>query len=50
MNTTTSFRIGIKTAVWLVLAASLTAHLFAQDKKLKSVAVAVNDLGNPFFV
>ena len=50
MNTTTSFRIGIKTAVWLVLAAGLTAHLFAQDKKLKSVAVAVNDLGNPFFV
>src|SRR5260370_32072059 len=33
----------------LLATATLTTQVFAQAK-LKSVAVAVNDLGNPFFV
>jgi ribose transport system substrate-binding protein len=49
MNIITCFRIGIKTALWFVLAAGLIAPLFAQ-KKLDAVAVTVGDLGNPFFV
>jgi ribose transport system substrate-binding protein len=49
MKITSLVRLGIKASVWLLLAVSLTAPLFAQ-KKLNSVAVTVGDLGNPFFV
>jgi ribose transport system substrate-binding protein len=38
------------TIAFLFLAVCLAGHLFAADKELKSVALTVGDLGNPFFV
>jgi ribose transport system substrate-binding protein len=43
-------RLSFVASLSLLAAATLTIPCFAQGNKLKSVAVAVNDLGNPFFV
>jgi ribose transport system substrate-binding protein len=40
----------LKPAFCLLVGTSLVAPLRAADKELKSVAVTVGDLGNPFFV
>ena len=40
----------LKTAFCLLVGAALVAPLHAADKELKSLAVTVGDLGNPFFV
>jgi len=50
MSTTTFFRIGIKTAVGVLVTGVLTAATFAENTALNSVAVTVGDLENPFFV
>lgn len=50
MSTTTFFRVGIKTAVGVLVTGILTAATFAENTALNSVAVTVGDLGNPFFV
>jgi ribose transport system substrate-binding protein len=49
MKISTMSLCGLKTALSLLLAISLTTPLLAQ-KKLNVVAVTVGDLGNPFFV
>lgn len=50
MSITTFFRVGIKTAVGVLVTGILTAATFAENTALNSVAVTVGDLGNPFFV
>jgi ribose transport system substrate-binding protein len=40
----------LKTSFCLLLGAALVGSLQAAEKELKSVAVTVGDLGNPFFV
>jgi ribose transport system substrate-binding protein len=49
MRIRNSNRFGIKIFCFLLLAAGVTAPVFA-EKKLNSVALTVGDLGNPFFV
>lgn len=45
-----SLRLFFAASLGLLGAQTLTSSGFAQGKKLNAVAVAVNDLGNPFFV
>ena len=40
----------LKTSFCLLVGAALVAPLHAAEKELKSAAVTVGDLGNPFFV
>ena len=40
----------LKTSLFLLAGAALVAPLHAAEKELKSTAVTVGDLGNPFFV
>ncbi len=49
MTIFTIYRSGVRTACGLLLAFTISAPVFAQNK-LNSVAVTVGDLGNPFFV
>jgi ribose transport system substrate-binding protein len=39
-----------KSSLFILLAATLAAPAFAQNKELKSIGLTVGDLGNPFFV
>jgi ABC-type sugar transport system substrate-binding protein len=50
MSITTFFRNVSLTFIGLLLAGVLVTPTFAETKKLDSVALTVDDLGNPFFV